>query len=303
MRVAITGSGGLIGSALADSLTTSGDSVVRLVRRPPAGDGEVRWDPTAPGGGLPAGALSGVDAVVHLAGAPIAAGRWSAARKKELHDSRAVGTAAIVAAIQAAAKPPPVLIAASAIGWYGDTGGRAVDESAPAGAGFLSTVVRDWEAATQPVAQAGIRVVNMRSGVVLSRSGGMLPRMLGPFRLGLGARFGSGTQYVSWIASADHLRAVRFLLEHDELSGPVNLTAPEPVTNADLTRALATALHRPALFAVPAAALRLALGELSTELLTSCRALPVRLEQAGFEFRFPAIRPALDAAIAGRSAS
>lgn len=301
MRVAITGSAGLIGGALTDGLTTSGDSVVRLVRRAPAGDGEVRWDPAAPDGGLPADALSGVDAVVHLAGAPIAAGRWTDARKKKLRDSRIAGTTAIVAAIRSAAKPPPVLIAGSAVGWYGDTGDRAVSESAPAGADFLASVVRDWEAATAPAAEAGVRVVNVRSGVVLSRSGGMLPRMLLPFRLGLGARFGAGTQYLSWIALADHLRAVRFLLAHDELSGPVNLTAPEPVTNADLTRALAAALHRPALFAVPAAALRLALGELSAELLGSCRALPARLEQAGFEFRYPAIGPALDAAIAGQS--
>jgi len=301
MRVAITGSTGLIGTALAQSLSASGTDVVRLVRRDPAGDHELRWDPAAPAGGLRADTLDGIDAVVHLSGAPVASGRWTPARKAELRDSRIGSTEAIIGAMLAAPTPPPVLIASSAIGWYGDTGDRAVDETAPNGSGFLASLVRDWEAATAPASAAGIRVANLRSGIVLSSRGGMLPRLLLPFRLGLGGRFGTGTQYISWITLADHIRAVRFLLDRSDLSGPVNLTAPAPVTNAELTRALAAYLHRPAILAVPSAALRLALGEVSAELLGSCRALPARLEQAGFGFQFPAIGPALAAAATNKA--
>jgi uncharacterized protein len=187
--------------------------------------------------------------------------------------------------------------AASAIGWYGDTGSAPVDETAPNGTGFLATLVRDWEQATIPAQVAGIRVVNLRSGVVLSGRGGMLKPLLLPFRLGLGARIGAGTQYVSWITLADHVAATRFLLSRDDLAGPVNLTAPVPATNAELTAALATALHRPALVRLPAGAVRLALGELSTELLSSSRVVPARLEAAGFTFQHPTIQPAVAAAI------
>lgn len=302
MRIAITASTGLIGSALSQSLSADGIDVFRLVRRPPSGPAEIQWDPTAPSGALSPDALDGIDAVVHLSGAPVANGRWTAARKQELRASRIDSTGALVSAMLAAAKPPPVLIAGSAIGWYGDTGARPVDETAPVGSGFLATLVRDWEAAASPASRAGIRVANLRSGIVLSSRGGMLPRLLLPFRLGLGAKFGTGAQYVSWITLSDHIRAVRFLLERQGLSGPFNLTAPEPATNAELTRALATTLHRPAVLQVPAGALRLALGEVSTELLGSCRALPTRLQQTGFSFRYPTIGPAMTAAVADRSA-
>ena len=301
MRIAITASTGLIGGALAQSLTADGIDVARLVRRPSSGPGEIRWDPAAPSGALSPDALDGFDAVVHLSGAPVASGRWTPARKQELRTSRIDSTAALISAMLAAAKPPPVLIAASAIGWYGDTGGRPVDETAPVGSGFLATLVRDWEAATSPASAAGIRVANLRSGIVLSSRGGMLPRLLLPFRLGLGAKFGTGTQYVSWITLADHIRAVRFLLDRPDLSGPFNLTAPEPVTNAELTKALAATLHRPAVLQVPARALRLGLGEVSTELLGSCRALPARLQEAGFSFLQPSIGPALAAAAADKT--
>ncbi len=301
MRVAITGSTGLIGSALASSLRQSGDTVVSLVRRQPSGAGEVRFDPAADKGGLRPEDLDGVDAVVHLAGAPIAAGRWSQARKQEIRDSRIGSTTAIAGAVAAAGIP--VLLSGSAIGWYGDTGDRVVDESAPSGTGFLATVVRDWETAAEPAIAAGARVATLRSGVVLSAKGGMLPQMLLPFRLGLGAKFGAGHQYISWIELTDHIRALRFLLDRDDQSGPVNLTAPNPATNAQLTKALAATLRRPALFSVPAGALKLALGEMSTELLSSCRAVPARLQEAGFEFRYPALGPALAAAIAGTSAA
>ena len=297
MRVAITGATGLIGGALAGYLGGDGVDVLRLVRRPAAGARELQWDPAKPDGGLSADALSGVDAVVHLSGAPIASRRWTPARKHELRASRVDSTTALIRAMLAAPAPPPVLLAGSAVGWYGNTAGQAVDESAPSGAGFLPTLVRDWEEATAPARAAGIRVVNLRSGIVLSRRGGLLGPLLLPFRLGLGARIGTGTQYLSWITLTDHLRAVRFLLAQD-LSGPVNLTAPAPATNADFTRALARAVHRPAVLHVPAAVIRLALGELSTELLSSSRVVPARLEAAGFTFQHPTIGPAVAAAIA-----
>jgi uncharacterized protein len=201
----------------------------------------------------------------------------------------------------AARTPPPVLLAGSAIGWYGDTGGTAVDENAPNGAGFLASLVHDWETATAPATAAGVRVVNLRSGVVLSRRGGMLKPLLLPFRLGLGVTFGVGTQYLSWITLTDHIRAMQFLLTKQDMAGPVNLTAPLPATNAELTRALAKALHRPALLRMPPAVLRVALGELSIEVLGSIRAVPARLEAAGFTFRHPTVGPAVAAAIAGQT--
>jgi uncharacterized protein len=302
LRVAITASTGLIGSALSERLASDGIDVLRLVRRPTTSTAELRWDPAKPDGGLHASALEGVDAVVHLSGAPVAAGRWTPARKQELRASRIGSTTALIQAMLAAPTPPPVLLAGSAIGWYGETGAKAVDESAPNGSGFLAALVRDWEAATAPASAAGIRVVQLRSGIVLSSRGGMLARLLLPFRLGLGARIGTGTQYLSWITLTDHIRAMRFLLAHQELTGPVNLTAPAPATNADFTRALAATLHRPAILRVPAAALRLALGEVSTELLGSCRAVPARLEAAGFAYRHGTIGPAVAAAVGDRVA-
>jgi hypothetical protein len=275
---------------------------VRLVRRTPSGAAELRWNPAASDGGLDPFALSGFDAVVHLSGAPVAGRRWTPARKQLLRSSRIDSTSALVRAILAAPEPPGVLLSASAIGWYGDTGSRAVDESAPAGLGFLAALVRDWEVAAAPAAAAGVRVTCLRSGVVLSRNGGMLRALLPAFRLGLGARIGSGNQYLSWISVADHVRAVRFLLEQPDISGPVNLTAPVPATNADFTRALAAAVRRPALLSVPGPALRLALGELSSELLGSSRVLPSRLLQAGFSFDYSEIGPALVAAVRRQAA-
>jgi uncharacterized protein len=303
VRIVITASTGLIGSALSRQLSADGVDVVRLVRRPPASPAEIRWDPARSDGGLDASALDGADAVVHLSGAPVASGRWTAARKQELRASRIDSTSALIHAMLAAPSPPPVLLAGSAIGWYGDTGAKAVDESAPNGSGFLATLVRDWEEATSPASAAGIRVVSLRSGIVLSSGGGMLKPLLIPFRLGLGARIGTGMQYLSWITLADHIRAMRFLLEREDLAGPVNLTAPAPATNAELTRALAAALHRPAVLQLPSSVLRIALGELSAELLGSCRALPVRLEESGFTFQHGTITQAVAAAIAGTAVS
>jgi uncharacterized protein len=303
MRIAITAATGLIGSALAQNLADDGADVVRLVRRPPARAGEIRWDPAAADGGLNPESLTGLDAVIHLSGAPIAGGLWTAARKRELRASRIASTAALTRAVLAASPPPPVVLVASAIGWYGDTGDREVDESAPAGRGFLADLVRDWESAAQPAADSGLRVAHLRSGIVLSRRGGMLKPLLLPFRLGLGARIGPGTQYLSWISIEDHVRACRFLLADSQLSGPVNLTAPAPVTNAEFTAALAGQLHRPARLRAPAGLVRGALGELSGELLSSYRVRPARLEKAGFAFRYPQIGPAIAAALAGGAAS
>ena len=297
MRIAVTGSSGLIGTALAGALRQDGHEVIPLVRRPP-GPSEIRWDPQAADGGLVPGALDGVDAVVHLSGAPIAGGRWTAARKHKLRASRVQSTQALVTAIAAAKSPPQVLLSGSAVGWYGDTGDRAVDETAPAGAGFLASLVRDWESAARPARDAGVRVVNLRSGVVLSRQGGMLGLLTPLFRAGLGARMGSGRQFISWISLTDHVAAVRFLLGQAGIDGPVNLTAPAPVTNAVFTAALARALHRPALLWVPAPALQLGAGEMSGELLGSARVLPRRLTEAGFAFRYPAIAAALAAELA-----
>ena len=296
VRVAVTATTGLIGRALTTELERGGAEVVRLVRTA-AGPGQLRWDPASPEGGLDPAALAGLDAVVHLSGAPIAGGRWTTARRQELRASRIGSTRALIRALLASGSPPPVLLAASAIGWYGDTGTRAVDERAPNGTGFLPGLVRDWEAATEPAAAAGIRVVNLRSGIVLSPGGGMLRPLLLPFRLGLGARIGPGTQYLSWITLADHLRACQFLLTEPAVSGPVNLTAPEPVPNAVFTTALARQLHRPALLRLPAGLLRAGLGELSTELLSSYRVLPARLREAGFPFQHAEIGAALTAVL------
>ncbi|HEY6279588.1 MAG TPA: TIGR01777 family oxidoreductase [Streptosporangiaceae bacterium] len=299
MRIAVTGSTGLIGTALVAALRADGQQVTRLVRRSPASPDEIAWDPRAPAGGVAAGALDDLDAVIHLAGAGVADHRWTPAYQEEIRASRVVGTHALAAALAAARTPPAVLLSGSAIGWYGDTGGREVDETAPAGQGFLADVVRGWEAAAEPARQVGVRVVTMRSGIVLSRRGGVLARMLVPFRLGLGSRLGPGTQVMSWIALADHLGAVRFLLGRADISGPVNLTAPHPVTNAEFTSALAAALHRPARLSVPAPALRLALGGVTSDLLSSARVRPRRLAEAGYQFQFPDLAAALAAELAG----
>jgi len=300
VRIAVTGSTGLIGTALVAALRDGGHRVIRLVRQTPASEDEIAWDPLAPTGGLAPGALDGLDAAVHLAGANVAGRRWTAAYKEEIRASRVRGTRALAGALAAAGTPPSVLLSGSAIGWYGDTGGREVDESSPAGSGFLPDVVREWEAAASRAEEAGIRVVTMRSGVVMSRRGGVLARMLPPFRLGLGARLGSGTQVMSWITLADYATIVSFLLAHPEITGPVNLTTPHPVTNAEFTSALAAAVHRPGLLFLPEPALKLALGGVSSDILASARVMPRRLEAAGYRFRFPDLPAALAAELAAQ---
>jgi uncharacterized protein (TIGR01777 family) len=300
VRIAVTGSTGLIGTAVVAALRDGGHQVIRLVRRTPASKDEIAWDPLAPTGGLAPGALDGLDAAVHLAGANVAGRRWTAAYKEEIRASRVRGTRALAGALATASAPPSVLLSGSAIGWYGDTGGREVDESSPAGSGFLPDVVREWEAAARPAEEAGIRVVRMRSGVVISRRGGVLARMLPPFRLGLGARLGSGTQVMSWITLADYAAIVSFLLAHPEITGPVNLTTPHAVTNAEFTSALAAAVHRPGLLFLPEPALKLALGGVSSDILASARVMPRRLEAAGYRFRFPDLPAALAAELAAQ---
>ena len=308
MKVAVTGSSGLIGTALVASLRADGHEVIRLVRRPPRGVDEARWDPRAADAGLiphaPGGTreLDGLGACVHLAAAGVADHRWTARYKAEIRASRVLGTRALAGALAKLSPPPATLVAASAIGWYGDTGGREVDESAPAGQAFLARLVRDWEAAAGPAADAGIRVVHTRSGLVLTPRGGLLARLLPVARLGVYPRFGSGGQAMSWISLTDEVRAIRFLLDRRDISGPVNLTAPVPATNSEFTAAFAAAVGRRDLpwLRMPAPALRLALGEAAVELLTSIRVLPRRLQEAGYEFRYPTLAEALSAELASR---
>ncbi len=293
MRIAVTGSSGLIGTAFIAAARQAGDEVIRLVRRPARAADEVSWAPGAPRGGLDPGALGRLDAVVSLAGAPVAARPWTPARKGVLRASRIAATSSLVSALAAADHRPATLLSGSAIGWYGDTADREVDESAPNGDGFLAGLVRDWEAAAQAASQAGIRVVTVRSGIVLARPGGMLGALVPLFRLGLGARLGSGSQYLSWIARTDHVAALRYLLTQPSIAGPVNLTAPGPVTNREFTKELGRVLSRPVLLRVPAPVLRGALGELSTELLGSARVRPARLLESGFTFGYPDLASAL----------
>jgi len=295
MRIAISGASGLIGSALATALTGDGHEVVALVRREPRRAGEVRWDPMA--GTVDTAGLAGCTAIVHLAGANIGQGRWTATRKQLLRDSRVRGTATIARAAAELATPPKVLVCGSAIGFYGDSGDRSLDEDAPGGQGFLADLVRDWEAAADPARAAGIRTVHARSGLVVARGGGAFAPLFPIFRAGLGGRLGSGRQYWSFIALQDEVAALRFAIDTDSLSGPVNLTAPEPATNREITAALGRVLRRPALAPVPAPVLRLALGGLATEVLSSQRVRPKRLLAAGFTFTHPTIDQAISAAL------
>jgi uncharacterized protein (TIGR01777 family) len=295
MRVTVTGSSGLIGSALVQSLRADGHEVVRLTRREPSRPGEARWSPAD--GCVDKDSLEGADAVVHLAGAGIGDRPWTKAYMRKIRDSRLVGTRTLAEAIAAAAPRPRVLVCGSAIGYYGDTGGREVDEKSARGQGFLADLVRDWEAAAAPAREAGVRVVHPRTGIVLSREGGMLGRTLPLFRLGLGGTLGDGSQWTSWISLDDEIAALRFLIDH-EITGPVNLTAPNPVTNETYTKALGRVLHRPARLAVPGFALRAALRGLAHEgPLISQRVLPRRLEHAGFRFAYEDVEPALAAAL------
>lgn len=295
MRIAVTGSTGLIGSALVRSLRADGHEVVRFVRRETVGADEARWDPAR--GYVDPDGLAGCGAVVHLAGAGVGDHRWTAAYKRQIRDSRVLGTAALARALAALDAPPAVLVSGSAVGYYGDTGDRAVDEDAPAGQGFLPSVCVEWEAAAAPAQEAGIRAVFARTGLVVAREGGAWGRMFPLFRAGVGGRLGNGRQYWSYISLRDEVAALRHLIDTPGLRGPVNLTAPEPLTNRQITAAMARVLRRPALLPVPALALRVVLGEFSEDVLGSQRARPTRLLESGFVFRDPGIEQAIRAAL------
>ncbi len=292
MRIAVTGSTGLIGSALVPFLAAGGHRVFRLVRGIAPGADCIRWDPAQ--GVRDAALLEGLDGVVHLAGENIAGGRWTAARKAGIRRSRVEGTRRLCEALARVARPPKVLVCASAIGYYGDRGDQMLSEDAPPGNDFLAQVCREWEAAAAAAAKAGIRVVNLRFGIVLSAAGGALQKMLLPFKLGAGGRIGSGRQYWSWIALDDAVGAIHHALVTEPLAGPVNAVVPVPVTNAEFTRILGRVLRRPAIAPLPAFAARLLLGEMADALLlASARVVPARLQDTGYTFRHADLESAL----------
>ena len=293
MRVLISGSTGFVGTALTEHLKAQGHEIVRLVRRR-AGHPEpqVEWHPER--GEIDAPALTGIDGVVHLAGESVFALRWTDAKKERIRDSRVNGTQLLSRTLAELPGKPRVLVSASAVGYYGDCGDAPVQEDAPPADTFLAQVCRDWEAATAPAAEAGIRVAHLRVGVVLHPAGGALKMMLPAFRMGAGGVVGSGSQYMPWIAREDLLRAFEYCLTQEELTGPVNGTAPNPVTNREFTEILGNALKRPTLLPVPTVLLRGLAGAMADEmLLASCRALPGRLRDSGFSFKYAHLQPAL----------
>lgn len=295
-RLAVSGASGLVGARLCADLS-DGEmfDVYRLVRdRTEAGSDAVYW--SAARGEVDTHRLEGMDAVVHLAGENIAEGRWSRAKKRAIRDSRVKGTRTLSEAVARLERKPSVLVSASAVGWYGDRGDEVLDETSGAGEGFLSDVCREWEAAADAARDAGIRVVHLRFGVVLSAEGGALAKMLTPFKMGVGGRLGNGRQYVSWIWIGDLVRVIRFALEREDLSGAVNAVGPEPVTNRELTTTLAGVLEKPAAIPVPAFSVKLMFGEMGEALLlSSARVLPRRLTEAGFTFEQPTLEGALRA--------
>lgn len=294
LRVAITGASGLIGRQLSAFLTSGGHAVTRLTRGANAAPEDARWDPQA--GTIEAAKLEDLDAVIHLAGESIANGRWSAQRKRAVYDSRVRGTTLLSEALACLRQPPPVLVSASAVGYYGDRGAEVLDETAGQGDDYLAGVCGAWEAAAEPARRAGIRVAHPRLGVVIAAGGGLLGRTAPLFKLGLGGRLGDGEQWLSWIALDDLIAILARLCVEDALAGPVNAVAPTPVTNRAFTADLGRALHRPALVPAPAPALRLAFGELAdTLMLASQRAIPAQLERAGFSFASPTLADALAA--------
>jgi uncharacterized protein len=299
-QVLMSGVSGPIGAALLPALKASGARITRLMRQDsggsPAGEASLAWDPAQP---LSAEAVSGFDAVIHLAGESIV-GRWTESKKKKIRDSRVVGTENLANALARAQNKPRVWVSSSAIGYYGNRGDEVLTESSPPGSGFLAGVCREWEAATQAAADAGIRTVQIRTGVVLSPRGGALGKMLTPFKMGAGGRMGDGQQWMSWIDVEDLVGAVLHIVHSDGLRGPVNMVGPKPVRNAEFTQILASVLNRPAMFPVPAFAVKLAFGEMGeTVLLGSQQVEPTRLVHSGFGFRFESLRDSLEHALRG----
>jgi uncharacterized protein len=296
MKVIVSGSSGLVGTAVVDSLRADGHSIGRLVRSGSAGTADatsrlIRWEP--PTGSIDLAAMEGADAVVHLAGASIAGGRWSAARKQELRRSRVDATRHLVAGLAQLKAKPRVLVSAAAIGYYGDRGDEVLIETSAAGDDFLAQLCRDWEAEAAKAEHGGIRTVMLRFGIILAAHGGALRQMIGPFRLGIGGKLGNGRQWMSWITLQDVAALVRYAVEKDWPRGPVNAVAPNAVTNAEFTSVLAGVLHRPALFPVPRPALKLAFGEMADVLVASQHVIPERLNTAGYPFRHAQLRDAL----------
>jgi uncharacterized protein len=290
-RVLVSGVSGPIGAALLPSLRSRGCFVVRLVRRKPENEAEICWDPAQP---ISPDAVSGFQALIHLAGESIV-GRWTASKKAKIRESRVMGTRNLAQTLAQAKVKPQVFVCSSAIGYYGDRGVEVLSEQSAPGVGFLADVCREWEAAAQPAADAGVRTVQIRTGVVLSPSGGALGKMLTPFKLGVGGRIGDGRQWMSWIDVQDMIAAIHHILQTDSLLGPVNMVAPKPVTNAEFTRTLAGVLSRPAIFPMPAFAVKLAFGEMGeTVLLGSQRVEPANLLASGYQFRFRDLRASLE---------
>jgi uncharacterized protein len=302
VKILISGSSGLVGSAVVDNLSHQGHDLIRLVRpgtdarhHPVSELPQVVWDPQS---GLLDSRAEGADAIIHLAGASIAGHRWTDAWKRELRDSRVAATNRLIASLQRLHRPPQIFIAASAIGFYGSRGDEELTESSPAGTGLLAQITVDWETESARAAQSGARVVILRFGVILARQWGALPQMALPFRLGVGGRIGSGRQWVSWITLNDVVGIIRFALETNLVSGPANAVSPNPIQNAAFSSTLAHVLHRPAIFPAPPFALRLALGEMADSLLlASQRVYPSKLQRLGYRFLYPDLQPALTAVL------
>ncbi|HEX8175166.1 MAG TPA: TIGR01777 family oxidoreductase [Pyrinomonadaceae bacterium] len=293
MKVLVSGASGLVGSAVVSNLSSKGAQVLQLVRKTPRDEAhEIMWNPAE--GITEAVKLEGVDAVIHLAGEPVAEGRWTEEKKRRIRESRVQGTRVLAEALAKLEQKPSVLLSASAIGYYGSRGSEILTEESAPGDDFLARVCRDWEEATTPAVEAGIRVAQMRFGVILSEDGGALAKMLTPFKLGVGGRLGSGEQYMSWISLDDVVGVIDFLLEKGSLSGPFNTVAPQPVTNREFTEALGEALSRPTFLPAPKFALRAAFGEMAdVALLASQRVEPARLKSSGYVFRHTELRAAL----------
>jgi uncharacterized protein (TIGR01777 family) len=292
MKIAITGSRGLIGRQATKLLNARGHSLVRLVRQEITDQNEIFWNPDA--GTIDSTKLEGIDALIHLAGENVASGRWTESKKAEIRQSRVTGTKLIAEAISQLKTPPKTFIAASAIGFYGNRGEETLTEKSPAGSGFLAEVCQEWEATCQSAANAGIRVCNLRFGVVLSTEGGALAKMLPPFLIGAGGPIGSGKQYMSWVAIDDVAQIILHALVTESLSGPLNVVAPKPVTNADFSTALGKVLHRPAFMPLPDFAARLMFGQMADELLlASAKVEPQKLQESGYKFIYPEIQAAL----------